>query len=85
MNITLFMNLGTWTLALASIPQMISIWKNRKMLTGYSTKGSFLLALGLSFIGVAFAMMGDYISMIAGLIQIGMWLMATYYSWRTQH
>jgi hypothetical protein len=79
---TVFMNIGTWALALASLPQMKTIWKNRKNLNGYSTWGSLILALGLSAIGVAFILMGDYISMIAGLIQIIMWLMATYFSWR---
>jgi hypothetical protein len=80
---TIFMNIGTWTLALASLPQMKSIWMNRRNLKGYSTIGSLLLALGLSAIGVAFVYVGDYISMIAGLIQIVMWLMAAFYSWRS--
>jgi len=83
MNIvTFFMNLGTWVLAISSLPQMISIWKNRKNLMGYSMFACLALAIGLIFIGVAFIYMGDYLSMIAGAIQIFMWGMASYFLWR---
>lgn len=81
-EITIFMNLGTWILAVSSMPQMWSIWKNRNNLMGYSLHACIALALGLGFIGVAFIYMGDYLSMIAGVIQIFMWSMASYYLWR---
>lgn len=77
---TIVMNTGTWLLALAAIPQIMSIWNNRKDLRGYSKIASATLLLGILLIDISFIIMKDYISMTAGLIQILMWLMATMYA-----
>lgn len=77
---TTMMNIGTWTLALASIPQMFSIWKNRHNLKGYSRLGCFALFAGMVSIGIAFYLMKDYVSMAAGILQIFMWFIATLYA-----
>ena len=80
MNGQILMNIGTWLLAIAAIPQLIEIWKNKHDLRGYSFYGSLILFVGLSLIALSFWVMEMWISVAAQIVPLIMWAMATWYS-----
>jgi hypothetical protein len=83
MNANILMNIGTWLLCVASVPNFISIWKNRHDLKGYSTLGCLTFFFGLLFIAISFFQLGMISSFAAQILPLIMWGMASYFSWRS--
>lgn len=78
----LLMNLGTGLLAIAAIPQFISMWKNRQDLKGYSVLGSAVVFVSLVLITTSFFLMGMWVSVLAQALPLILWLLITIYSAR---
>jgi len=76
------MDSGTWILCIAAVPQLISIYKNRNDLSGYSVSGTLALFLGLLLITGSFILMNMWISVGAQVIPLILWSTASYYVWK---
>jgi len=78
----LMMDVGTWILCFAAIPQLKSVLKNRNDLKGFSLLGLLALFLGLSSITISFILMGMWVSVAAQVLPLVLWTTALYYVWR---
>ena len=76
------MNIGTLLLAIAAVPNIPSVWRNRSDLSGYSLSGAIIMFTGLSGICVSFFMIKMWFSMWAQVLPITMWGMVVYFKWR---
>jgi len=76
------MDSGTWILCIAAVPQLISIYKNRNDLSGYSVLGTLALFLGLLLITGSFILMNMWVSVGAQVIPLILWSTASYYVWK---
>lgn len=80
--INIFMQIGTLLAALATLPQILAVFKNREQLRGYNALASFGLFLAMVCFSVAFAIMGNWFSVLCEVPVATFWLLAAYYSWR---
>jgi len=80
--INVFMQVGTLLAALATLPQILAVFKNREQLRGYNAPASFGLFLAMICFSVAFALMGNWFSVFCEIPVATFWVLAAFYSWR---
>lgn len=80
--IDLLMKIGTLLAAVATLPQIFAVFKNRDSLRGYSPLASLGLCLAMIAFGCAFYLMGNWFSVLCEVPVAIFWGMASYYSWR---
>lgn len=76
------MNFGTLMAALATLPQIWAVWRNRDALAGYNPLASFALFLAMCSFAAAFAIIELWASVLCEVPVAAFWLMASAYSWR---
>jgi hypothetical protein len=80
--IDLLMQVGTALGALATLPQILAVFKNRDSLKGYNSPASFCLFLAMVAFAVAFYLMNNWFSAFCEIPVAVFWLMAAVYSMR---
>ena len=80
--INLFMQIGTLLAALATLPQILAVFKNKEQLRGYNAPASFGLFLAMICFSAAFALMDNWFSVLCEVPVAIFWLMASVYSWK---
>jgi len=76
MNVANFVNL------IAVLLLMRAIIKNRDVLKGISVSGAFLTFVAILGFQIGFYLMGNYISIAMGLVNLVFWFMAFVFSFR---
>lgn len=71
---------GNVICAVGTLLQIMAILKNRKVLKGYSFLGSLLTFLAVALFQYGFYLIGEYLSVIFGIITMVFWALATVYS-----
>ena len=82
--IDLAMQIGTILAALATLPQIVAVFRNRDSLKGYNPIASFGLFLAMMSFSIAFYWMGNLFSVLCEVPVMFFWLLATFYSWRNK-
>ncbi len=80
--VNILMQLGTLLAAVATLPQIAAVFNNRESLRGYNPAATFGLFLAMMCFMYAFALMGNWFSVICEIPVAAFWLIATYYSWK---
>lgn len=80
--INIFMQVGTLLAAIATLPQILAVFKNKEQLRGYNSLASFGLFLAMVCFSVAFAFMNNWFSVLCEVPVATFWLMASVYSWK---
>lgn len=83
--IDLFMQIGTLLAAIATLPQIIAVLKNRKSLRGYNSLASLALGFAMMCFGIAFYWMNNWFSVMCEIPVATFWFMAAFYSWRNKN
>jgi len=80
--ISICMNAGTLLAALATLPQINAVWRDRSVLAGYSPLASAVLCLAMILFATAFIMMRFWTSVLCEVPVAIFWALACFYSWR---
>ena len=78
--INIFMQIGTLLAALATLPQIVAVIKNRDQLRGYNPLASFGLFLAMVCFAAAFTLMNNWFSVLCEVPVAIFWLLAAIYS-----
>ena len=80
--INILMQAGTFLAALATLPQLVAVFKNRDQLKGYDPLASFGLFMAMVCFSAAFVLMDNWVSVACEVPVAIFWLLAAYYSWK---
>ena len=80
------MTLGTWGLAIGSLPQLIKLLaKNPEPITGVSLEWAIATFCSLLFIFMSFFLTGWWLSLIAQIPPLVTWGLTTYRVWKQEN
>ena len=81
-TVDLAMNFANFINLIAVLLLMRAIIKNRDVLKGISVSGAFLTFVAILGFVIGFYLMGNYISMAMGLVNLVFWFIAFVFSFR---
>ena len=81
-TVDMAMNFANLINLIAVLLLMRSVIKNRDILKGYSVSGAFLTFTAILGFEVGFYLMGNFISLTLGLVNLCFWFMAFIFSFR---
>lgn len=76
------MNLANAVNLIAVLLLMRAIIKDRNVLKGYNVSGTFLTFMAIFGFEIGFYLMGNYVSLGLGIINLTFWFMAFVFSFR---
>ena len=76
------MNFANFINLIAVFLLMRSVIKNRDVLKGYSVSGTFLTFIAILGFEIGFFLMGNYISLTMGFVNLSFWFIAFIFSFR---
>lgn len=80
--ISFFMTLGTILAALATLPQIVAVWRDRSILSGYNHLACATLCIAMISFAIAFTMMEYWVSVLCEIPVATFWGMSSILSYK---